>query len=416
MSRRNQIATYIPKGSLESAVERDVAPRGADARKPTTAEIADLMRALQILEEAQGRPGVMATAPDSLVSNLQTFMTTVMAPADNRLQESPNKTLEAKFDSHDILGWAGSFFTWWKKLDPFDWQTPGAPLRVPDRMRVALFGDWGTGLYGAPVVAGSIAKDGHYQVVLHLGDVYYSGTDNEIQERFTDLWPKIPGAVSRGLNGNHEMYTGGTAYMKAMNANFGQTSSYFALENDHWILACLDTAYKDHDLHGEQAAWVQHLAKSSDKKLLLFSHHQPFSLLDKQGPELIKKLAPLFEDRRIYGWYWGHEHHCILYKPHALYGLRGRCVGHGGFPYFREKKILGSQAPKTPEWKALEGKNLVPSARILDAENVYLDENPSDYGPNGYMTLEFDGDELFEIVHMPDGTPVWNQPIDRLDT
>ena len=252
-------------------------------------------------------------------------------------------------------------------------------------------------------------------MVLHLGDVYYSGTDSEIDERFTALWPKMPAAISRGLNGNHEMYTGGTAYMKAMKAHFGQTSSYFALENEHWILACLDTAYKDHDLHGDQAAWVQTLAASSVKKLLLFSHDQPFSLLDKQGPELIKKLAPLFDSKRIYGWYWGHEHHCILYRPHALYGLRGRCVGHGGFPYFREKKILGNQAPKTPEWKTLEGKNLVPSARILDAENVYIDDSPSDYGPNGYMTLEFDGEDLFEIVHMPDGKQVWNQPIDRLD-
>ena len=416
MNRRNQIATYVPKGSLEAAGERGVVPRGTDARQPTTEELAELMRALQILEEAQGRPGVMATAPDPLVANLQTFMATVMAPTEHRLQESLNKTLEAKFDSHDILGWAGSFFTWWKKLDPFDWAVPGAPTAVPDRMRIALLGDWGTGLYGAPSCAESIAKDGQYDMVLHLGDVYYSGTDSEVDDRFIALWPKVSKALNRALNGNHEMYTGGRAYFKAISSLFGQTSSYFALENNHWILACLDTAYKDHDLYGGQAAWVAELAaRSPDKKLLLFSHHQPFSLLDKQGPELIKKLSTLFESKRIYGWYWGHEHHCILYKPHALFGLRGRCVGHGGFPYFREMKVLGSDAPKTPEWKTLQSKNLVPSARILDGENSYIDDNPSDYGPNGYVTLEFDREELFEIVHMPDGTQLWNQPIERLD-
>ena len=166
------------------------------------------MRALQILEEAQGRPGVMATAPDPLVANLQTFMTTVMAPAEHRLQESPNQTLEAKFDSHDILGWAGSFFSWWRKLNPFDWVVPGAPTAVPDQMRVAMFGDWGTGLYGAPVCAESIAKDSNYDLVLHLGDVYYSGTSGEVDDRFIAQWPKVPKALNRGLNGNHEMYTG----------------------------------------------------------------------------------------------------------------------------------------------------------------------------------------------------------------
>jgi Calcineurin-like phosphoesterase len=417
MATRNQIATYIPKGSLESVDDQNAAPRGTDARQPTTEELADLVRALQILEAAQGRAGIMATAPDELVANLQTFMTTVMAPAENRLKESNNATLEAKFDSHDILGWAGSFFTWWRKVKPFEWKTPGAPETFPSKGRIALFGDWGTGLYGAPVCAKSIEKAGKYDLVLHLGDVYYSGTKDEITERFVSLWPKVSGAKNRGLNGNHEMYTGGTAYFDTIQKEFGQTSSYFALQNDHWILACLDTAYKDHDLHGDQAKWLEGLAAGApNKRLVLFSHHQPFSLLDNQGPNLVKKLASLFDTKRIYAWYWGHEHHCILYKPHKLYGLRGRCVGHGGFPYFRERKLFGATPPKTPEWKTLESKNLVPSARILDGENQYIDDQPSDYGPNGYMTLEFDGADLFEIVHMPDGTEVWNQPIDRLDS
>ncbi|MGH9373605.1 MAG: metallophosphoesterase family protein [Vicinamibacterales bacterium] len=409
---RNQIATYIPAGSLESAATTTAQPRGRDAREPTADELAELVRALQILESAQSRPGIMATAPDELVSNLQTFITTVMAPQENRLAQAPNATLEAKFDSRDILGWAGSFFSWWRKLDPFDWKAPGAPDVLPASCRIALFGDWGTGLYGAPVCAKSIEQNGKYDVVLHLGDVYYSGTKKEIADRFLDIWPKVNRATNRGLNGNHEMYTGGQAYFDAI-STWGQTSSYFALQNEHWILACLDTAYADHDLHGDQAKWVQDLAAASpQKKLVLFSHHQPFSLLDSQGPKLVRKLAPLFESKRIFAWYWGHEHHCILYKPHALYELRGRCVGHGGFPYFREKKLLGETAPETPVWKNLDSKNLVPSARILDGINTHIEDGPQDYGPNGYMTLELDGAELFEIVHMPDGKEVWNQPID----
>jgi hypothetical protein len=416
MAIRNRIATYLPTKSLEAAatVER----RGPETREPTADELAELARALQIIEEMQlkngNRKGIIATAPDELVANLQTFMATVMAKEEGRLEESANATLEAKFDSHDILGWASSFFTWWRKLSPFDWKAPGAPEALPAKARVAVFGDWGTGLYGAPVCAKSIEAAGNYHAVLHLGDVYYSGTKDEIQERFLDLFPKVPGAINRGLNGNHEMYTGGRAYFDAVHA-WGQTASYFAFQNDHWILGCLDTAYKDHDLHGDQGTWIQSLADAApEKKLVLFSHHQPYSLLDSQGPKLVKQLEPLFRTKRISAWYWGHEHHCILYKPHALYGLRGRCVGHGGFPYFREKKILGDAPPAKPEWKNLESKNLVPSAKILDGDNPFIEDGPKDYGPNGYMTLDFDGPNLRETVHLPDGTPVWRQPIDFL--
>ncbi len=84
---------------------------------------------------------------------------------------------------------------------------------LPDKFRLAMLGDWGTGLYGGPVCARSIEKDTDgFQFVLHLGDVYYSGTQEEVEARFLALWPAVPSAIRRGLNGNHEMYTGGHGY------------------------------------------------------------------------------------------------------------------------------------------------------------------------------------------------------------
>ena len=195
------------------------------------------------------------------------------------------------------------------------------------------------------------------------------------------FWPKVNGAINRTLNGNHEMYTGGRAYYSAIQ-KFGQTSSYFALQNDHWILVGLDTSYNDHDLHGDQAAWVKGLADASpNKKLVLFSHHQPFSLLDSQGPKLVEKLEALFTSKRIYAWYWGHEHHCILYGPHKLYGLRGHCVGHGGFPYDRETKVVDPAPPPRPVWRRLDSRNLVPSGRMLDGINPFIEKHKTEYRP-----------------------------------
>jgi hypothetical protein len=409
MADRRQIATYIPQRGLESAPAAGVLQMRGPA--PTAGQLGELSRALQLLEEAQGRPGVMTTVPDELAANLQTFMT-IMAEQDGRLAPSANETLEVRFDEHDILGWASSFFTWWRRLKPFEWQTPDAPETLPANVRLALFGDWGTGLYGAPICARSIEADGQYDVVMHLGDVYYSGTGKEMENRFLALWPKVPAARSRTLNANHEMYTGGRAYLDAFRT-FGQKASYFAFQNDHWILAGLDTAYKDHDLHGDQISWLEALAADApQKKLVLFSHHQPYSLLGGQGPDLIAKLGPLFEKQRVYAWYWGHEHHCVLYGKHPLWGLRGRCVGHGGFPYFREKKVLGDDPPTRTVWKKLPGKNLVPAAQILDGINEHIEDKPGDYGPNGYMSLQFEGPDLFEIVHDPEGRKLWEQPID----
>ena len=415
MGSRTQIATYIPKGSLESLNEHPVPPRGPGAREPTTAELADLAQALHTLESLHGRDGIMVTAADDLVANLQTFIATVMGPAEHRLSHSRNGTLEARFDSRDILGWAGSFFTWWRKLRPFEWRPPGPPHAIPDSCRVALLADWGTGLYGAPTCAESITRDGRYALILHLGDVYYSGTAGEMNDRFLELWPKVPGALNRGLNGNHEMYSGGQAYIETVQKQFGQTSSWFALENGRWILACLDTTYTEHDLHGDQATWVRCLADTSpNKKLLLFSHHQPFSLLDNKARDS-SSSSHRCSRRSVYMVGTGGT------NTAASSTSRMRSTGFGAgasateVSLLPETRLFGSEAPTRPVWRNLEGRNLVPSAQVLDGENVYVEGHASEYRPNGYMTLEFDGDNLYEIVHLPDGTEVWNQPIERLD-
>ena len=388
-----------------------------DAASLDPEDLAELSRALQVLEREAGkaRDGVMNSTADQTVSLLQTFFTEEAPKVrPDILQPTHTAKLEAKMDERDILGWAGSFFSWFRGLRKHDWIDSAAPTtRIPNHSRIAVFGDWGSGLYGAPEVAKHITGTADRpQVVLHLGDTYYSGTNDEVQERLVDAWPQVNGATNRTLNGNHEMYTGGHAYFKIALAKFGQASSYFALENDHWVLAGLDTAYSDHDLHGKQAQWVSELANHlGGRKLVLFSHHQPFSLLDSQGPNLVKKLSPLLSGRKIFAWYWGHEHHCVLYDKHGSWNMFGRCVGHGGFPYFREAEVFGNNPPAKPEFKTLGGRNLVPGARILDGQNPFVTEAPAKYGPHGYMTLELDGEELFEIVHDAGGDKLYEQPL-----
>jgi hypothetical protein len=434
MSTRRTIVTY---NRIEAALRRTRAAAAGHEeealesagtavlpRPPAAEDYVELAGALQLLEQAEHHPQVMSGTEDRVSSLLQTYLAKEALRANkvDRLAQDEDG-LEAKFDNFDLAGWIGSFFTWWKRIRKHKWlrADADAPAALPPDARVAIFGDWGTGRYGAPAIARSIAENPkRYSLVMHLGDVYYSGDDNEIKERLLDVWPRVAGADSRALNGNHEMFTGGHAYFRDVFRDFGQKASYFAYQNDDWILAGLDTAYADHDLHGEQAAWVQGLSdRAGDRRLILFSHHQPFSLLDKQGPRLVAKLGRLLETGKIFAWYWGHEHHCILYDAHPAWGMRGRCVGHGGFPYFRDDHVRSAPSVPVPgaasssplKWKRLDARNLVPGGIILDGANPLVEPDKDNYGPHGYIALEFDGRRLNEIVHDADGTRLFERQL-----
>ena len=387
-------------------------------------KLAALGNALTVLEaaDAQAKSKVLVSPDHRVASLLQTFLA-MKASEEGKVKPLHAGANEAKFDDQDVLGWIGSFFTWWKKIKPAKWRVaPAEPEPIPGNLsdfRMALLGDWGTGLYAAPVCAKSIEQDKKgYDVLMHLGDVYYSGDDHEVQKRFLDLWPKSPkkpNAVNRACNSNHEMYTGGHAYFKKTLGQFKQQASYFALQNDHWILCGLDTAYADKDLAKEQAAWLRGIVmKKGMRRLILFSHHQPFSWLEEQHPNMVAKIGDVLSGQ-AFAWYWGHEHRCILYDKHEAFRMFGRCVGHGGYPYFRKDwaQLGGTKDPEKPGWVLLGKKNFAPGGRVLDGPNPFIggSDDPNKYGPQGYMSVEFSGPHLNEIVHAPDGTILYERQL-----
>lgn len=371
--------------------------------------VAGLANALGALQDAEKVHGVMATPQNKIASLLQTMVVTHATDTE----PLPNRqTLEAKFDTHDWLGWLGTFWEMLKHARKFSWKdAPWGAQRVSQfdkaAPRMAVFGDWGTGLYGAPLIARSIADDPHpVDVVMHLGDVYYSGKQDEIASRFTALWPSRPGALNRSLNGNHEMYCGGQPYIDAIaQAPFGQTSSYFAYENDHWIVVGLDTAYEENDLVAPQTDWLNAIvAGAQGRRVVLFSHHQPFSLLSGQGPKLVDKLRALLEGKRIFAWYWGHEHECVLYDKHEGWNMYGRCIGHAGMPEYRPG-AMGLVAPPR-QFRRFRGRDGIPDSSILDGPNPYIKCEEDKFTPHGYVMLRFEPDKLVETVHDADSTPL----------
>jgi hypothetical protein len=370
--------------------------------------VAGLTNALGALQECEKVPGVMSTPPNKIATLLQTM---VVEHATSAEEMANRQTLEAKFDTHDWTGWLGTFWEMLKHAKKFPWKpAPAGAERVPQfdaAPRMAVFGDWGTGLYGAPVLRDSITADpGQVDVILHLGDVYYSGKKEELASRFVSMWPARNGALNRALNGNHEMYCGGQPYMDAIaTAPFNQAASHFAIENDHWVIVGLDSAYDDHDLAAPQADWLNAIvAAAADRRIVLFSHHQPFSLLGGAGPKLVDKLRTLLEGHKIFAWYWGHEHECVLYDKHAAWDMYGRCIGHAGMPEFRPG-ALGPAVP-TRQFRRFAGRNDVPGALILDGPNPYIVGEEKKFTPHGYVMLQFEPNKLVETVHDADGTPL----------
>jgi hypothetical protein len=359
--------------------------------------------------------GILHTPQNDLGSRIQSMLLTQATAAGKFGTLEPSQVINTpggdsftpavlfvKFDNVDVIGWLGMVPELIFKPPKAPWIDPSpVPETIPDDAEIAVFADWGTGLYGAPAIAQTIAGLNRCDVVLHLGDTYYSGEQSEIHDRLVGDWPKRSApTLNRTLNGNHEMYSGGQGYFQALGDFFHQPASCFAMQNSHWILVCLDTAYIDFDLDAQQVAWLTAIVNSAGtRKLILFSHHQPFSQLDDQGPKLQVALAELLKQQRIHAWFWGHEHRLVLYDPHPLWGLKGRCIGNAGFPAFRDD--LPDAHGNIYQWLTLPALPHVPQARLLDGPNFWITQDPEGFSPHGYVFLQFDGDTVSETYRTP---------------
>ncbi len=416
---RNKIVTLE---SLQPPMNESLESREAPAadslenrlRRERYAQIMERLRQ----ETENAGSNLMITVQDREASILQSEL----ARQADEGKKLDSGGLEAKFGTGfsggDWFGWIRSVFDHVDRrhAHPMVRPTGTKPEPIPDIATIAMTADWGTGLYGAPKIAEQIRKTGGFELLMHLGDVYYSGTEQEVQERFLDIWPRDAGKRTIAVNSNHEMYSGGFGYFKLALPAIGQKSSYLAFENKHWLLVVLDTAYVDHDMDNEQVAWLNLVRKQSTeanngqaKKLALFSHQQLFSRLDSQGPKLQNALRHLLNTQAITAWYWGHEHQCVIYDKHSTFGLFGRCLGNGGIPEVRKGEVRSAPTEKIVAgvmWKRMSATNDSPSCLALDGPNPDIAGETERFVPHGYMTLELNGPTLVERVHLANGTEI----------
>ncbi len=268
---------------------------------------------------------------------------------------------------------------------------PGV-FTIPDSCSLALAADWGTGTDSAYAVGDAIralAPD----VTVHLGDVYYSGTEEEFRQYFLakDGWPRGKRATY-ALNGNHDMYSGGTGYFRLALPDLDQKTSYLCLENAHWRIVGLDTGYYAKSfpflelivnfikLHRATVRWLETVvfADRADRRpVILLTHHQWFSAFDSEYSRIGRQLSPYLD--QVLLWFWGHEHRFAGYAPFGFGGkrVRARCIGHGGMPIELGGKIKHPDRP------------LVFSDQ---RETRVIDGNP--IGSCGFAVLRLAGPEL----------------------
>lgn len=279
----------------------------------------------------------------------------------------------------------------WKNLSDFiiDWQ-------VPANARIAIVGDWGTGLPEAKALLEAIARK-NPDIVIHIGDIYYSGTEFEVENYFWDIWKStfdLTKVRTFTLAGNHDMYSGGGPYYQLID-ELGQPASYFCLRNDDWQFIALDTGLHDDDaldarptyLEDTEVEWLNDkVATANGRRTVLISHHQLFTAFENIGGQavntrLLGQVGSVLPQTTV--WFWGHEHNQVIYKPWQ--GVLGRCVGHGAYP------VGITEVAATPEFPE------------VPLEPVTLSKGPSFYA-HGYALLELDGPSM-RVSYYQDSDP-----------
>jgi Calcineurin-like phosphoesterase len=293
--------------------------------------------------------------------------------------------LVMKYSSWDIAGWVqcGWYYTKYYVLAHLppsynDWQVH-APAdinfgvidyQLPKESRILMIGDWGTHMPDNAALLRQALKKFNPDVIIHLGDVYYSGTVEECTANVLDVLDQIIADVKPAkrpaffsIPGNHEYYSGGSGFYRMIGkvnsgvAGCTQQASYFCLrtEDSKWQFLGMDTGYGDRNPVEQQApilqvhegAWHRDKLETFPGTTILLSHHQLISAKETLNtgprPYLNENLYATFKQYfdRIAAWYWGHEHNFILYDNDLK-------IQDGDFP-LKKGRLVGCSAYEETE-------------------------------------------------------------------
>jgi hypothetical protein len=287
------------------------------------------------------------------------------------------KDLVSNYSDWDLVGWAqcglryveyyiaahlSPPYRYWDENNPPDINFGVIDFKLPATSKVLVIGDWGTHMDDNVALLRQALKAFTVDAIVHLGDVYYSGTVSECQVNFLDVLDSLIAELKINrppvftIPGNHDYYSGGAGFFgtidqvnKSLLPKHQQKASYFCLRTDDgsWQFLGMDTGINDRNpvdqmapaLEKSEQTWHQDKLDNFAGTTVLFSHHQLFSANAplKKGPKpyLNDALNGVFRnyyDKCIAAWFWGHEHNLVIYQDNQKFddteGLRkGRLVG-----------------------------------------------------------------------------------------
>lgn len=268
-------------------------------------------------------------------------------------------------------------------------------ITISNKLVIGFIADWGTGAKDAEWLLSQVMSH-KPDILIHLGDIYYSGTKDEVKKNFYNIIQKYMSETRVfTLSGNHDMYSGGEGYYWLLK-QINQPASYFCLRNDYWQFSALDTGLNDSNpfsisskvtyLDPKEVKW--HLDKfktAGNRKTILLSHHQLFSAVglgdDGKGSPIgfNPHLKESFQDvlYQVDLWLWGHEHNLIVFDPYINL-QKGRCIGSGAIPMMIE------QHPYEPKPLNLQGQHEPP---IMNTNKAKLSINSNGFYYHSYAIM-----------------------------
>ena len=300
----------------------------------------------------------------------------------------------------DTSGWISCETTWiqYAKSTHFtlqynDWTIQGSgnlnygviDWTLPDDAVVAIIGDWGTGLPDAEAIISQLmAMQKPPDAIIHLGDIYFSGTPTECASNFSGVMAQLaPGIPVFTIPGNHDYYDWGVGFYQMIgilnSGNQVQQASYFCLRtaDNLWQFLAADTGHGDTDpakefktasgpeLQKNEITWHQDKLTNFGGATILLSHHQFFSATDtinttpfySEYPAYLNMhlgevFAPFFH--KIAAWIWGHEHNIAQYTNNLFGLMRGRLVGSSAYEEAVSDQPYLVRYPQVPFNPAIE--------------------------------------------------------------
>jgi len=197
-----------------------------------------------------------------------------------------------------------------------DFATAHLPEIAGRPLVIGLVGDWGCGNVGARRVMEELSKQ-QPDVLLHLGDTYYSGTEEEQRTLMLEpLRELLNGVPVFAVPGNHDYFSNGSGFFQLLDElaerqEANQQASFVALRGQGWQIIMLDTGLLDSFqlnmlaaaipigkawdklnrntlafLPDDQLQWALkqiEIGEARGLRTILMSHHQLFSRRESMG-------------------------------------------------------------------------------------------------------------------------------------